>query len=118
MQTRWDSGSGSRTAIPVDPVDRAEGRADLPGALAGDAVGCGGEDEDRSDPHEEAAVLAGPRNDGEIEELHVAEVGSRSASPDLQPGPLGSGRGTRTHPQPRWAVTLTEVSTRAPSAAR
>src|SRR4029453_8922130 len=54
-------------------VDRTEGRADLPGSLAGAAAGGCREDEDRSDSHDEAAVLAEPRDDGEIEELHVAE---------------------------------------------
>src|SRR5207249_2780891 len=56
-------------------VDRSEGGTDLPRPLAGDAGRRGGKDEHRADSHQQTALLARPRDDAQVEQLHVAECG-------------------------------------------
>src|ERR1700683_3990934 len=62
-------------------VNEAEGRASLPCALAS-AGGCRSwEDEGRSYANQPTGFTPGPGQYGDIEQLHIAELGAASAPP-------------------------------------
>src|SRR5690349_7258620 len=62
-------------------IDSTERRACLPRTLASALRGCGREHEGRPNPHQESGFLpVGPRQNREIENRQIAELGSSSAS--------------------------------------